>query len=84
MVLQMLTKAVNIVKTSIRNANVSVDGAKRLLASKQKLLEAAKKRVEDLVERLHVADNDLMKIHSVAIKAQEFARNARAKVNRSI
>lgn len=80
----MLTKAVNMVKTSMRNADVSVDGAKRSLANKQKLLGAAKKRVEDLVERLHVAEDDLMKIRSVAIKAQEFARNARAKVNRSI
>ncbi|KAH0548388.1 uncharacterized protein LOC123273646 [Cotesia glomerata] len=82
--LQMLTKAVNMVKTSMRNADVSVVGAKRSLASKQKLLGAAKKRVEDLVERLHVAEDDLMKIRSVAIKAQEFARNARAKVDRSI
>ncbi|XP_008544065.1 uncharacterized protein LOC103568846 [Microplitis demolitor] len=79
--LQMLTKAIKMVKTSLRNADISVQGAKRSLASKENLLEAAKKRVEDLVDRLHIAQEDLAKIRDVAMKAQEFARAARAKVN---
>lgn len=65
------------------NAQAAANGAQRSLREKEELLEAAKRRVDELSNQLRSARQDLANTNRAAAKANAAAREAKINATRN-
>lgn len=75
--LKTLTNAVRTAKSNTANAQAAASGAQRSLREKEELLEAAKRRVDELSNQLRSAQQDLVNTNRAAAKANAAAHEAK-------
>lgn len=78
-----LTQAIQIANLNLGNARTTAEGAQREFEEKQDLLEASKRRVEDLIKRFDSAKIELANTKRAADKATEAARQAKVNTDRN-
>jgi len=83
MQLKTLTNAVRTAKSNAANAQAVANGAQRSLREKEDLLEAAKRRVDELSNQLQNARQDLANTNRAAAKANAAAHEAKANAARN-
>lgn len=83
MQLKTLTNAVRAAKSNAANAQTVANGAQRSLREKEDLLEAAKRRVDELSNQLQNARQDLANTNRAAAKANAAAHEAKANAARN-
>jgi len=75
--------AVHTAKSNAVNAQAVASGAQRSLREKEELLEAAKRRVDELSNQLQSARQDLANTNRAAAKANAAAQEAKANAARN-
>lgn len=75
--LKTLTNAVRTAKSNAANAQAAASGVQRSLREKEELLEAARRRVDELSNQLRSARQDLMNTSRAAAKANASAHEAK-------
>lgn len=75
--LKTLTNAVRTAKSNAANAQAAASGAQKSLREKEELLEAAKRRVDELSNQLRSARQDLVNTNRAAAKANAAAHEAK-------
>lgn len=75
--------AVHTAKSNAANAQAVANGAQRSLREKEELLEAAKRRVDELSNQLQSARQDLVNTNRAAAKANAAANEAKANAARN-
>lgn len=68
---------------NLGNAEAAAQGAQQELTEKQQLVEAAKRRVEELGKQLQYAKSDLANTKQAAYKASAAAHAAKVNANRN-
>ncbi|KAK1124061.1 hypothetical protein K0M31_007085 [Melipona bicolor] len=81
--LKTLTHAVQTAKANAANAQTAATGAQKALREKEELVDAAKRRVEELLSELRVAKQDLANTNRAAVKATAAANEAKANASRN-
>lgn len=70
-------------KSNAANAQAAASGAQKSLREKEELLEAAKRRVDELSNQLQIARQDLANTNRAAAKASAAAQEAKANAARN-
>lgn len=70
-------------KSNAANAQAAANGAQKSLREKEELLEAAKRRVDELSSQLQSARQDFANTNRAAIKANAAAHEAKANAARN-
>lgn len=83
MQLKTLSHAVQTAKANAANAQAAANGAQKSLREKEELLDAAKRRVEELSNQLKLARQELANTNRAAAKADAAASEAKANAQRN-
>lgn len=75
--LKTLTNAMRTAKSNAANAQAAAAGAQKSLREKEELLEAARRRVDELSSQLRNARQDLLNTSRAAAKANASAHEAK-------
>lgn len=81
--LKTLTSAVRTAKSNAANAQAAASGARKSLQEKEELLEAARRRADELSSQLRTARQDLVNTNRAAAKANASAHEAKANAARN-
>ncbi|XP_046629117.1 uncharacterized protein LOC124309493 [Neodiprion virginianus] len=81
--LKTLASAVRTANANLGNAEAAAQGARQAYSEKQQLLDAAKRRVDELSKQLQAAKIDLANTKQAALKASAAAHDAKANANRN-
>lgn len=83
MQLKTLTHAMQTAKANAANAQAAASGAQKTLREREELVDAAKRRVEELSNQLRVARQELANTNRAAAKANAAANEAKANASRN-
>lgn len=70
-------------KANVANSQAAASGAQKSMREKEELLDAAKRRVEELSNQLKSARQELANTNRAAVKASAAATEAKANANRN-